>query len=228
MLRVAFFDVDGTVTSHDSYLYLARRGFGMRPWRLALLLPFLPIFPLTLLFKLDRRWAKSAVLWALTCGMGKRAALRWLSAQARSMAQDLWFKEAAAEIRRRQEEGLHVCFVSASGQAWLRPLLKAAGPAPFSVIGSRLCWRLGGIVWAGPNCYGEEKLRRIEARFREPLEWVAGYSDHPADLPLLARCRERFLVRPSPRGLARLRAALGPATPVLAWTSSTHECHGSR
>lgn len=58
---------------------------------------------------------------------------------------------------------------------------------------------------AGPNCYGAEKLRRIEeCNTRQPFSVpVFAYSDHISDLDLLLRANHGFAVNPS----ARLRKA---------------------
>ncbi|KCZ87932.1 HAD family hydrolase [Hyphomonas johnsonii] len=72
------------------------------------------------------------------------------------------------------------------------------------VIATRLDWTTGGKVrpprLAGLNCYGTEKLRRIDdCRFHGP---VFAYSDHVSDLAMLAQADHGIAVNPS-RGLRR-------------------------
>lgn len=61
---------------------------------------------------------------------------------------------------------------------------------------------------SGPNCYGEEKVRRLRAEpwFGE-VDWAASYaySDHISDLPMLRLCGRPVAANPKPdlRRLAR-------------------------
>lgn len=61
---------------------------------------------------------------------------------------------------------------------------------------------------SGPNCYGEEKVRRLRAEpwFGE-VDWAASfaYSDHLSDLPMLRLCGRPVAANPKPdlRRLAR-------------------------
>ena len=75
------------------------------------------------------------------------------------------------------------------------------------VICTRMSWsaesRLERVL-DGENCYGEEKLRRVEAFFegRRPPGPIVFYSDHHTDLPCLNWADRGVAVNPS----AKLRA----------------------
>lgn len=70
------------------------------------------------------------------------------------------------------------------------------------VICTRLAWnkegRLRGAL-DGENCYGEEKLRRVEAFFggARPAGPIVFYSDHHTDLPCLTWADRGVAVNPS-------------------------------
>jgi phosphoserine phosphatase len=69
----------------------------------------------------------------------------------------------------------------------------------------------------GGNCYGLEKLRRIDDfRIRHDVNWadVVIYSDHRSDLALLIQAGRGFVVNPS-RAFARECRRHG--LPVLRW-----------
>jgi phosphatidylglycerophosphatase C len=213
----AFFDVDGTVIAHDSFLLLARVTLRREPWRIVPLLLLAPIFFYTALSDCDRRWAKSALLWSLTCFRGRRATVRYFREFATQHAIRLWFAEASEVLAELRRQGTNICYVSASGQIWLRHLLNRADPHPKTVIGSRLGFRCGGVVLTSPNCYNAEKLRRIEELLGSHLTWEAAFSDHVADLPMLLKARRRYVISPKTKHLPRFRSELGESFELLTW-----------
>lgn len=215
--RYAFFDVDGTVIVRDSFMLLAVRVLKRAPWRCAFLVALCPVFALTALFPLDKRFAKSCMLWSLTVFRGRRQSVRLLSDVLRPLWPDLWFNETGMELARLRSEGVHVCYVSASGQTWLRSLLSSQDPGPKTIIGSRLGFFLGGVVMRSRNCYGAEKVRRIEERLGAAIHWWAGYSDHTADVPMLARCSRRYLISPKEKHARNYGAAFGDGFEILHW-----------
>jgi phosphatidylglycerophosphatase C len=219
--RFAFFDVDGTVIAHDSFLLLARLTLRQQPWRIVPILLLSPIFFYTALTKCDRRWAKSALLWSLTCFRGRRATVRFFRAFATKEVIRLWFSEATDTLAELRSRGNSICYVSASGQIWLRHLLNRADPHPKTVIGSRLGFFLGGVVVTSPNCYNEEKLHRIEQHLGTDLQWEAAYSDHVADLPMLLKARHRFVISPKAKHLPHFRRELGESFELLNWRDPT-------
>jgi hypothetical protein len=49
--------------------------------------------------------------------------------------------------------------------------------------------------------------------------WDAGYSDDHTDIPLLLRCKKRFIVNPEPASLVKLRNALNGEFKILNWVN---------
>lgn len=207
---VAFFDVDKTITTQDTFLLLLREGLKSSPWRALLLVTFWPIFFSTALFRLKKRHAKSAALWSLTVGLGNQEAQEWLGQVVGQAASSLWLPEALEEIRTLEAQGFEVIFVTASASAWIAPLLAAKGLHSRTLIGTRLKRFAGGVVLHGENCFGEEKVRRIQSDLGTDLHWAKGYSDSIADLPMLRLCQERILVTPLPNHEKAYARALGP------------------
>lgn len=192
----AFFDVDGTVIRTDSFRLLVKTAFLKAPWRLV----FLPVCGvvalLTWFLKLDRRYAKSCTLWAITVGKSKRDAVRLLKSTLSTRFQDLWFVQMKAELEELRAKGFKICYVSASGQIWIRSLLNAMDQGEKRVIGSRLGFFFGGVIMTSRNCYGVEKLSRIDALLGKDIHWKIAYSDHIADLPLLLACENKVVISP--------------------------------
>jgi phosphatidylglycerophosphatase C len=206
---VAFFDVDKTITTEDTFLLLVREGLKEHPWRALILATLSPIFLATALFTLEKRLAKGAALWSLTVGRSEEEALRWLRAVVARNADRLWLPGALEEIRALEASGFTLIFVTASAGEWIHPLLEARGLGDRGLVGTRLKPVLGGIGVKGHNCFGEEKVRRIEEAFGSSFVWSKGYSDSIADLPMLRLCAERVLVTPTAPHRAAYVLALG-------------------
>jgi phosphatidylglycerophosphatase C len=197
----AFFDVDGTVISKDSFRLILKEGLRLQPWRVLLLALFLPVFFVTVLLRLDKKYAKSCTLWSLTVFKSRKEAIQFLDKVVDSWIDKIWFQEVNDEIAELRKQGYGICFVSASGQFWVRKMVAAKVSVPFVIIGSKLGFFAGGIIFRSKNCYEIEKLHRIHERLGHDLLWRHGYSDHPADIPMLDRCEKRHLISPTPHHL---------------------------
>jgi phosphatidylglycerophosphatase C len=213
----AFFDVDGTVIAGDSFLHLGRWRLSEEPWRVPILLMLSPIFMATYLFDLDRRWAKSALLWSLTVGKRKRTTVRMLNRELPQRLRPNWFCEATSTIEDLRKKGIHICYVSASGQTWVRGLLAQTDAGPKTVIGSKLGFFFGGVVLSSPNCYKSEKIVRIKERFGDDFEPTHAYSDHPADIPMLRMAQERFVVNPHAKNIGIFETQLQKPFEIVTW-----------
>lgn len=104
---------------------------------------------------------------------------------------------AVAAIKAHTERGDHLVIATASVDLIAEPLARALGF--HQVIATLIDWtddadgrppRLAGL-----NCYGAEKLRRInEHTFEKP---VYAYSDHVSDLDMLLQAEHGVAVNPS-------------------------------
>lgn len=220
---MVFFDVDGTIIARDSFRILTAHVLRREPFRVFLFLAGLVPF-----FLVDGRFGyrsvlKSTLLWSLTAFRGRRGAVYLLTETLPQLLLPWVFAEAAGAASRWRDEGCQVCYVSASGEAWLRPLLATVDPGDKIVIGTRLGFRWWGVALVGENCWGEEKLRRIGAKLGSHLEWRAAYSDHVADLPLLRASRQRFVVNPTQGHLTKIKSELNELTPCR-WSLRGREC----
>ena len=202
---MAVFDFDGTLTRYDSYLsYLIAHAVA-RPARF----PQMWALPLDVICcKLglqDNSWLKQrflqAVLGGLTAADLRQSTERFLD---RLLANGLR-RKAVDALKAHQSCGHRTVLLSASPALYVQ---RAAERLGFSDC---LCtvaeWDTGGVLTgclAGPNCYGEEKVRRLsELVGAERQAWhIVAYGDHRSDLPLLKSADAGCLINPS-RVLAR-------------------------
>lgn len=215
--QIAFFDVDGTVIAGDSFLHLARWRLREEPWRAILLSVTIPVFIATYIFNLDRRSAKSALLWSLTVFKSRRDAVRMLSKDLPARLSGHWFIEASSAIAELRTNGVRICFVSASGQIWIRGILSRCDSGMRTVIGSKLGFRLGGVMMISPNCYREEKLNRIYASLGTNFDACHAFSDHPADIPMLNIATERTVVSPRRKNICKFENSLKKPFRIVKW-----------
>lgn len=219
--KFAFFDVDGTVIARDSFRILMRELIIKRS-RLRLTIATILFVALVIpkVFGLvDKTQFKSALLWSATVGLSARESLRRIREVIRVHVQPLWFIEMNAELDKLRSQGLRICYISASGEFWLRVLLNAMDPGPKTIVGSRLQRFCGGITLRGKNCLGEEKIRRLRELIPSNAIWSIAYSDHRADLPLLLASRERVVVNPNEKNMSAFRKTMGEdQLRVVQWT----------
>ncbi|MEN9529022.1 MAG: hypothetical protein RI932_895 [Pseudomonadota bacterium] len=207
----AFFDVDGTVIARDSFRILMREMLlkGTR-WRMALAaLLCLLIAPLRLIGLADKTQFKSAFLWSATVGRSLRESLTLLKRIVEEQISPLWFVEMEAELDQLRQSGHKICYVSASGEPWLRFLLKRHDPNEKIIVGSKLMPFLGGMTLRGANCLGAEKIRRLRKILPGNIVWSVAYSDHRADLPLLLASKKRVVVNPTQKNRTAFLKHLG-------------------
>jgi len=222
----AFFDVDGTVIARDSFRILMSELLLKGPsWRVALAaLIFIALATLKILRLADKTQFKSALLWSATVGRSLRESLTLLKHVVNQQIAPLWFIEMAEELQKLRTSGHKICYVSASGEPWLRFLLKRCDPHEKLIVGSKLMPFLGGITLRGANCLGAEKIRRLRKILPNTIVWSVAYSDHRADLPLLLASRKRIVVNPTEKSRKAFQRHLGAeGFTEVSWTPSTPE-----
>jgi phosphatidylglycerophosphatase C len=223
-LRYAFFDVDGTVIQKDSFRIIIRQLIFKRSVTRSLLATLLFVLLSVLwTFRLaGKTQFKSALLWAATVGLGRKKSLAALRQVVQEHIKPLWFSEMESELSALRSDGFHICYVSASGEFWLRALLNTMDRSNKTIVGSKLMYFMGGITLKGPNCIGEEKIIRLNALLPKDARWEVAYSDHRADIPLFLACQRRVVVNPSPKNEEAIISALRSQNlKVVQWTVRT-------
>lgn len=188
---IAFFDFDGTITTQDTMLELARFSAGNTNYWLGMvkLSPGLVAMKFSLLSK---EKAKERFLKYFFGGktVGEFDELcRLFTAQRLPL---LIKKEALSEINRHHSAHTPVVIVSASGENWVAPWCRQNN---IQCIATRLEIRDDKITGLldGKNCNGIEKVSRIKACFNlADFNNIYCYGDTNGDKPMLALATKPF------------------------------------
>lgn len=190
---VAAFDFDGTLTRADTLRPFLREGLGTGGFLLALA-GASPTLTAYALGRCDNHTAKERLL---TCALGGRELDEVAGWGARFLANRLprmLRPEMMERLEAHRRAGDLLVLVSASPDCYLRPWTQLLG---FDAL---LCTELevaeghytGRL--ATRNCYGEEKVRRLEAWWGStPPARLVAYGDSKGDAPMLARADEAWL-----------------------------------
>ena len=190
MIRVAAFDVDGTLTVDDCVVAFLRQVAGTTTLTARMLCH--PIALVSAGWRRDRDSLKAASAMAAFCGRS----LGELEPVANSFAQGVYDDGLRSDVvdalNTHLEKGDIVVLVSASFEIYLEPLADLLGVR--TVLATRLevgpDSSLTGAL-DGPNCRGAEKVRRLHAWLDEEHGGranvhVTAYGDSPGDRELLA------------------------------------------
>lgn len=182
MKQVVAFDFDGTLTTRDTLLAFIRYAKGTRTF----LWGFLRHAHLLVLMKLGfyPNWkAKQRVFSYFFGGMS----LDVFDALCQQFAADnhhLLRPEGIQAVQQAQADGAEVLIVSASIDNWVQPFFPSV-----KVVGTQIEVANGRLTgrFLTPNCYGEEKVRRILALYPDRHEYhLTAYGDSRGDKQLLA------------------------------------------
>ncbi len=198
MAGTAIFDLDRTITRAPTWTWFLLHVNGRNPlfWGQFLLIVLRMIgYKLHLVPRTSIKAAGVRTLRARTRAELQQKADDFV---ARILASGLR-PGAKPAINTHKARGDLLILVTAAVDVVAEPLARALGFD--QVICTRLAWPAGatGPVLDGPNCYGAEKLRRIDAlRARHPFSPpIYAYSDHISDLELLSQADHGIAVNPS-------------------------------
>lgn len=199
--RTVVFDLDVTLTRHDTFLPFVIGYLRYQRKRRSLALWRLPVSLLKFWRWGDRSWVKTQVLRAFLGGQRRHRIEAWAERFVGELMQDAMREQGVAQLRQHQRDGDRVVLASASFDIYVERLAARLGIA--EVLATRVAWdardRLVGMD--GENCRDDEKLRRVKALLGQPDngDGVTAYSDSHADLPLLSWAENGVAVCPSKR-----------------------------
>jgi phosphatidylglycerophosphatase C len=211
---VAVFDLDGTLTHHDTlvpYLAASLAAHPARAWRLAVVPGALARFA----FDRDRGRLKSRLIRALLGGCSRVA----VDALTERFLDEHWSRlfrrEALAALERHRAAGDYLVLLSASTDCYVTAIGARLGVD--EVICTELQWdgdRLDGAL-VTPNRRGAEKSRCL-ARLRDqhPGARFAAYGNSRSDLDHLSQVESGVLVNGS---TTARRAARAIGLPTSRW-----------
>jgi len=177
-----------------------------------------PVLALLLVPKISRRLPIRFAIWVSTLGVAHEQLAQLIQAYLRSHPigpASFVLKDGADRIAMHREAGHEVVIATGALESLARAICDSAGLEGVVVVGSSLRRVLGGLV-ADQHCFGTRKIPMLTDRGYPP-DWQFVYTDHHADLPILACGRQRFLVNPRPDTITRVAEALGASPTVLMW-----------
>jgi phosphatidylglycerophosphatase C len=192
---VAVFDLDGTITHHDTLAPYVLGYLLRHPWRLPPALGVIPVCVLFLLGRADQGDVKSVFIRLTLGGLSREALETWTVHFVARLVRTGVYREALQRIRRHAERGDFLVLLSASTDLYVPQIGRALGFA--QVVCTGVTWdgnRLVGTL-STPNRRGEEKVRCL-ARLKEqhPRRLFAAYGNAGSDIPHLRMAERPLLV----------------------------------
>ena len=200
---LAVFDLDGTITRHDTFMPFVLGCLWRRPWRLPRLLLIVPS-ALHYLVHRDRGRLKGTLLRATLGGLARIDLEHWAGSFVPKLLHRGLYAEALQAIADHRLQGDRLLLMSASVDLYVPVIARALGFE--QSICSKVRWRADGRLdgrLATANCQGEEKRRCLQALIaREAPARIYAYGNSGSDLPHLRLAQQGYLVNAPVRLLA--------------------------
>ena len=187
---IVAFDFDGTLTIRDSFTAFLRWRAGPAGWAIGLakMTPALAAY----IGDRDRGRIKAASVREFLHGVERQT----LEAEAERYADQVWDRfmrpDALACWKAWGEKGAHRVIVTASPETTVAPFARRLGAE--GLLGTQLVFdaqdRVTG-AFAGLNCRGEEKVRRLRAAYGDDMSLTAAYGDTSGDTEMIAIAAEK-------------------------------------
>jgi phosphatidylglycerophosphatase C len=207
-MQLAVFDLDGTITRHDTLVPYVCGFLLRRPWRF---LGFPLVLPAVIRFMLklaDRGELKSALVRHTLGGCTRAQLEAWNAVFVPELLRKGVFKDALQRVAAHASAGDRLVLMSASVDIYVPAIAKALGFAETICTGVR--WegeRLHGALTT-PNRRGVEKVHCFEAlKKAHPGLPTAAYGNAGSDLPHLRLADRGVLVNGGTAERAEARAA---------------------
>jgi phosphatidylglycerophosphatase C len=194
-MQLAVFDLDGTITRHDTLSQYVLGYLKTRPWRVFGFLLALPAVMKYLVGASDRGALKASVIHWTLGGSGRADIDAWTARFVPALLANGVFKDAMERIAAHRREGDVLVLMSASPDLYVPAIGRQLGFDEVTCTGIR--WngeRLDGALTT-PNCRGAEKAVRFETlRVRHAGVRSVAYGNATSDLPHLRLADRGVLV----------------------------------
>jgi phosphatidylglycerophosphatase C len=196
-MQLAIFDLDGTITRHDTLVPYVFGFLARHPSRFPRLLGCIPAL-MRFAFDRDRGALKSALIRS-TLGNVERARIEaWTESFVASLLPGGTFRNARERMLAHRSAGDRLVLMSASPDFYVPRIGAALGFD--EVICTRVRWqgdRMDGTL-VSANCRGKEKSRHLaEICSRHPGLKASAYGNSASDIDHLARVERGVLVNGS-------------------------------
>lgn len=206
---IAVFDLDHTITKKDTYLWFLIEILKNHPRRL-LRATWLPLAVLVHKSGIrDNTWLKEVFLNTIAGGLNENQIKQCRDQFLAQLMQRGLHQDALGAISTHKKQQHLIILVSASFDFYVENLATRLGFD--KVLCTRSLWKnqiLQGRI-DGKNCYGQEKIDRLNILFKEsnltPPYCLVAYSDHHSDLPLLSIADRAYAVNPTTKLLKLIK-----------------------
>lgn len=191
---ISVFDFDGTLIIGDSLPMFIKHSRGTLRFFVGLLV----LSPILMLYKLgimNNSKAKEYLFKYFFSGMPEEQFLHYCETFVEKL--NIHTNVIAIDrLTQAKESGHRVIILSASPRTWIEPWANQYG---VEVLGTELQIRDGIFTgaFASHNCYGEEKVERLQQYLNCPREevWITSYGDSKGDIPILRYADEGYWVK---------------------------------
>jgi phosphatidylglycerophosphatase C len=193
---VVIFDLDGTLSWHDTLLPFLARYIGAAPSRLGRLWRLPAVLLAYLRSGLERGVLKARLIQMALAGDQRAAIDAWAGQFVASLkARGIFRPDALVVLNEHRKAGHHLVLMSASPDLYVLKIGELLGFG--EAICTQLSWHAGQLdgTLRGANCLGEEKLRQLKLlRTRFPGARFVAYGNSSGDLVHLAHVDQATLV----------------------------------
>jgi phosphatidylglycerophosphatase C len=196
-MRIALFDLDGTITRHDTLWSYVAGFLSRRPWQFVRLIGALPATLAFLLRLADHGRLKASFMKATLGGRTRSELDAWTHDFTPRLLANGTFERARVIIEEHRRAGDRLVLLSASPDLYVPAIGRALGF--HEVISTGVRWNGDRFVGelTTPNRRGEEKARIVRAlRERHPGAPIVAYANSDEDLAHLALTDQPLLVNP--------------------------------
>jgi phosphatidylglycerophosphatase C len=205
-MQVAVFDLDGTITRHDTLVPYVFGYLKTRPWRWPRLAAMVPAL-LRFAVDRDRGALKSALIRCALGGVTRAELSSWTARFVPHLVQHGLFDTATVQIEHHRNANDVLVLMSASVDCYVPDISRALRFAETACTGVR--WignRLDGRLTTA-NLRGEEKCRFLaDLRLKFPGVPILAYGNSGSDLPHLAMADRGVLVNGASSARRKARA----------------------
>lgn len=198
-MQLAVFDLDGTVTRHDTLLPYVGGYLNRERWRWPSMLRVAPTVALFVVGKADHGQLKASLIKSTLGGCTRSQILDWTEKFVRGLLEGGLFADARRKISAHRDAGDRLVLMSASTDLYVPTVGRSLGFHEVICTGVR--WegdRLRGDLTT-PNRRGSEKTRCLkELQQRFPEVPIVAYGNARSDLEHLQLAQQGFLVNGSP------------------------------
>lgn len=193
-MKLAIFDFDGTITRRDGFIpfMFFTHGVLKTVLKTVLLSPILFLY----IIKVLPNWkAKEIVFASFYKGWPEGKFNQLASQYALKHLSSIVKASATQRLQWHQEKGHKIVIVSASFENYLGVWCQKEG---FDCIATKIEIKNQKLTgkFASPNCYGEEKIRRIREKYDlNDFEFIYAYGDSQADKSLM-KIADEFHFKP--------------------------------